>query len=49
MRGVPPGEYLLAALTDLDPQDLFSAMFFEQLVPWPWQSRWRKARSCGAI
>jgi protocatechuate 3,4-dioxygenase beta subunit len=33
MRGLPPGEYLLAALTDLDPQDLFSASFFEQLVP----------------
>lgn len=33
LRYVPPGEYLLAALTDLDPQDLFSASFFEQLVP----------------
>jgi hypothetical protein len=33
IRGLPPGDYLLAALTDLDPQDLFSPSFFEQLTP----------------
>lgn len=33
MRGLPPGEYLIAALTDLDSQDLYSPAFFEQLIP----------------
>lgn len=32
VRGLPPGEYLLAALTDVDSEDLNTPSFFEQLV-----------------
>jgi hypothetical protein len=33
VRGLPPGSYQLAALTDLDPADLEDASFLESLVP----------------
>jgi len=33
MRGLPPGDYLLAALSDLDSEDLFTPSFFDQLTP----------------
>ena len=33
MRGLPPGDYLLAALTDLDAQDLNTPAFFDELIP----------------
>ena len=33
LRDLPPGEYLLAAVTDLEPADLADATFLEQLVP----------------
>jgi hypothetical protein len=33
LRDLPPGEYLLAALTDLAPDELSDATFLEQLVP----------------
>ena len=32
LRGLPPGDYLLAALADLDNEDLNSASFFEALA-----------------
>ncbi len=32
-RDLPPGDYLLAALTDLEPTDLFDEAFLRQLVP----------------
>jgi protocatechuate 3,4-dioxygenase beta subunit len=33
VRGLPAGDYFLAALTDVDASDLASAVFLEQLVP----------------
>jgi hypothetical protein len=33
VRGLPPGDYLLAALTDLESDDLNSSSFLEQLTP----------------
>jgi hypothetical protein len=33
LRDVPPGEYLLAALTDLAPDELWDPTFLEQLLP----------------
>ena len=32
MRNLPPGDYLLAALADLDPDDLLDPAFFDKLV-----------------
>jgi len=32
VRGLPPGEYLVAALTDLDPDELRDAAFLETLL-----------------
>jgi hypothetical protein len=32
-RDLPPGEYFLAALTDVEPTDLADPKFLEQLVP----------------
>jgi hypothetical protein len=33
LRDVPPGDYLVAALTDLSPEELADPSFFEQLLP----------------
>ena len=33
LRDLPAGDYLIAALTDLDPADLNDASFLERLVP----------------
>ena len=33
ISGLPPGEYYLAALTDLDPVQLAEAAFLESLMP----------------
>jgi len=33
LRDLPPGDYLMAALTDLEASDLRSQVFLEQLVP----------------
>jgi hypothetical protein len=31
-RGLPPGDYLIAALTDVEPDEWHDASFLEQLV-----------------
>ena len=33
LRDLPSGDYLIAALTDLEPSDLNDASFLERLVP----------------
>ena len=33
LRDVPPGDYLVAALTDLAPEELADPTFLEQLLP----------------
>lgn len=33
MRGLPPGDYLLAAVTDIDPDERYDAAFLRQLIP----------------
>lgn len=33
LRGLPPGEYLLAAVTDIDPEERYDAALLRQLIP----------------
>ena len=33
IKDLPPGDYLIAALSDFEPDDLLDPAFFEQLTP----------------
>ena len=33
IRGLPPGEYYIAALTGFDPQEWYTTPFLEQVAP----------------